>query len=81
MSKEWITEPNEKYGQLESAYFSIDSAIDELKEVKDAAGIVDALKEAMLALEGLMGTTRTECETDYQEMIHEQTRDYWRAVV
>ena len=81
MAKEWICDPNEKYEQLESAYFSIDDVIRDLKDVKEAQEVIDALKETMVTMEGLMETTRTECETDYQEMIREQTRDYWRAVI
>ena len=81
MSKEWICDPNEKYETLESAYFSIDDVIRDLKDVKEAQNIIDALREVMVTMEDLMDDTRTDCESAYQEMIREQTRDYWRAVI
>ena len=81
MSKEWICDPDEKFEALESAYYSIDSAIHDLSEIKDAQDVIAALREVMVMMEDLMDGTRTDCETVYQEMIREQTSDYWRSVI
>ena len=81
MGKKINLDPNEKYEALESAFFQLDDAVKELKQIPDAHAIADTLVSMMDDLQEIMEPMRVSFQKAHDEMIRDQERDYWRAVI